>query len=139
MTYPVELLTNRNECLPVLADTRADIARVELNILNLQHSSTLRTTEATEDSAAIVALTDQITPLEVRVAGMSPGEARTKEEVRLRALRREREEIQDEQLGGQGSRGVFRRARLLDAAQRQLGGFQDCLAQVQTRHDGLPI
>ena len=69
---------------------------------------------------------------------MPAGEARTKEELRLRGLKREREKLQDEQLGGQGGRGAFRRKRELDAAQRQLAGYQDCLAQVQTRHDALP-
>lgn len=69
---------------------------------------------------------------------MATGEARTKEEIRLRGLKRDREKLQDDQLGGQGGRGAFRRSRELDAAQRQLAGYQDCLTQVQARHDALP-
>ncbi|MBO2007720.1 hypothetical protein [Hymenobacter negativus] len=69
---------------------------------------------------------------------MTLGDARTKEEIRLRGLKRDREKLQDEQLGGQGGRGAFRRSQELDAAQRQLAGYQDCLAQVKTRHDALP-
>jgi len=50
---------------------------------------------------------------------MTAGEARTKEEIRLRGLKRDREKLQEEQLGG---RGAFCRKRELDAAQRTLAG-----------------
>ena len=138
MNYPVELLLTRADCNAVMADTRQDIERTEFRITAATRSATLQTNEASADSAEISSLTDQITPLETRVAAMAVGDARTKEEIRLRGLKREREELQDEQLGGQGSRGAFRRKRELDAAQRQLAGYQDCLAQVQARHDALP-
>ncbi|MBC8085305.1 MAG: hypothetical protein H7Z21_19070 [Hymenobacter sp.] len=137
MDYPVELLLTRADCTAVLNDTNEDIARVEFNITALTRSTTLRTNAATADASEITSLTDQITPLETRVAGMAPGEARTIEELRLRSLRREREELQDEQIG-KGSRAAFRRRRDLDAAQRQLTGFEDCLAQVTVRRDALP-
>lgn len=138
MNYPVELLLTRADCNAVMADTRQDIERTEFRITAATRSATLQTNEASADSAEISSLTDQITPLETRVAAMAVGDARTKEEIRLRGLKREREELQDEQLGGQGGRGAFRRKRELDAAQRQLAGYQDCLAQVQARHDALP-
>ena len=138
MNYPVELLLNRADCLAVKADTQEDIDRVQFRITAATRSATLQTGEATAHSADISSLTDQITPLETRVAGMTVGEARTKEEIRLRSLKRDREKLQDDQFGGQGGRGAFRRKRELDAAQRQLTGYQDCLAQVQTRHDALP-
>lgn len=138
MDYPVELLLTRADCLPVLADTQADIERTEFRITAATRSATLQTSEAEVDSAEISSLNEQITPLETRVATMPAGEARTKEEVRLRKLKRDREELQDEQLSGQGARGAFRRKRELDAAQRALVGFQDCQAKVQARHDSLP-
>jgi len=138
MTYPVDLLLTRADCDAVLADTAADVARVEFHITALTRSSTLRTEAATEDSSAITSLTDQITPLETRVAGMPVGEARTAEELRLRALKRQREKLQDDQLGGQGSRGAFRQRRELDGAQRELVGLQDCVAQVTTKRTALP-
>ncbi|TGE25276.1 hypothetical protein E5K00_08825 [Hymenobacter aquaticus] len=137
MDYPVALLTTRPECQLVLADTQADIDRASFRILAATRSASLQTDEATADANEISSLTDQIGPLEARVATMPAGEARTKEEVKLRALKRDREKLQDEQLSGQGGRGAFRRARELDAAQRQLAGYQDCKAQVQARHDGL--
>ncbi|KAA9327146.1 hypothetical protein F0P96_18085 [Hymenobacter busanensis] len=138
MNYPVELLTTRAECNGVKADTQADIDRTQFRITAALRSATLQTNEATEDSAKIGSLTDQITPLEARIATMPAGDARTREEIRLRGLKRDREALEDEQLGGQGGRGAFRRQRELDAAQRQLAGYQDCLAQVQARHDALP-
>jgi len=138
MTYPVNLLLTRADCAAVLADTTEDIARVEFHIAALTRSSTLQTGAAADDAAKITALTDQITPLETRVAGMAAGEARTNEELRLRALKRDREKLQDAQLGGQGSRGAFRRQRELDAAQRELLGYQDCQTQVTARRDALP-
>jgi hypothetical protein len=138
MDYPVELLPTRADCLPVLADTQADIDRAGFRVTALTRSATLQTSEATADSAEISSLNDQITPLETRVATMLAGEARTKEEIRLRGLKRDREALQDEQLGGQGARGAFRRKRELDAAQRQLAGYQDCLTKVQAHHDNLP-
>ena len=138
MVYPVALLLTRPDCLAVLADTEEDIDRTEFRITAATRSATLQTNEATADSAEIASLTDQIAPLETRVAAMPVGEARTKEEIRLRGLKREREELQDQQLGGQGGRGAFRRSRELDAAQRQLAGYQDCKTQVQARHDALP-
>ncbi len=137
MLYPVALLLTRADCLSVKADTQEDIDRTEFRITAATRSATLQTNEATADSAEISSLTDQITPLETRVAAMPAGEARTKEELRLRGLKREREALQDQQLGGQGGRGAFRRSRELDAAQRQLAGYQDCLVQVQARHDAL--
>ena len=137
MTYPVEILLTRADCVPVMADTTAEIEREQFNITTLQRSATLRTGDAAEDVAAITALTDQITPLETRIAGMTPGsEVRNNSEIQLRALRRDREALQDAQLK-QGARAAFRRQRALDSAQRQLVGLQDCLAQVTTRHDGL--
>ncbi|MFD2787719.1 hypothetical protein [Hymenobacter rubripertinctus] len=138
MEYPVELLLTRADCLAVLADTQADIERTEFRITAAARSATLQTSEAETDTANIISLTDQITPLESRVVTMPAGEARTKEELHLRSLKREREKLQDDQLGGQGGRGAFRRRRELDAAQRQLAGYQDCKAQVQARHDALP-
>ncbi|SHJ30737.1 hypothetical protein SAMN02745146_2838 [Hymenobacter daecheongensis DSM 21074] len=138
MEYPVELLLTRAECQLVLTDTQADIERTEFRIAAVQRSATLQTSDATEDANEMSSLTEQITPLETRIAGMIVGEARTREEVKLRKLKRELEEIQDEQLSGLGSRGAFRRARELDAAQRQLAGYQDCKAKVQARHDALP-
>ncbi|WP_035566094.1 hypothetical protein [Hymenobacter sp. IS2118] len=138
MQYPIALLLTRADCLAVKADTQEDIDRTTFRITAATRSATLQTNEATADSAEISSLTDQITPLETRVATMPAGEARTKEELRLRGLKRQREELQDQQLGGQGGRGAFRRSRELDAAQRQLVGYQDCLAQVQARHDALP-
>lgn len=138
MDYPVELLLTRPDCLLVLADTQADIDRTQFRIAAATRSATLQTTEAANDSAEISSLADQITPLETRVAAMPAGEARTKEEIRLRGLKRNREELQDEQLGGQGARGAFRRKRELDAAQRALAGYQDCQTKVQARHDALP-
>jgi hypothetical protein len=137
MGYPVELLLTRADCLLVLPDTQADIDRAGFRVTTLTRSATLQTTNATADSAEISSLNEQITPLETRVATMPAGEARTKEEIRLRGLKRNREELQDEQLGGQGARGAFRRQRELDAAQRALAGYQDCLAKVQARHDSL--
>lgn len=139
MNYPVELLLTRADCDAVKADTQEDIERVQFRITAATRSATLQTNEATADSAEISSLTDQITPLETRVAAMLPGDARTKEEIRLRGLRRDREKLQDDQLGGQGGRGAFRRQRELDAAQRQLAGYQDCLAQVQTKYDFLSV
>ena len=138
MQYPVELLLTRAECLLVLADTTEDIERAAFRVTALTRSNTLQTTEATADGAEMASLTEQITPLATRVAGMEAGSARTNEEIKLRALRRNLEELQDEQLKGAGSRGAFRRRRELDAAQRQLAGFQDCQTQVQARHDALP-
>lgn len=138
MNYPVALLLTRADCDAVKADTQEDIDRVQFRITAATRSATLQTNEAESDSAAITSLTDQIAPLETRVAGMPAGDARTKEEIRLRGLKRDREKLQDDQLGGQGGRGAFRRSRELDAAQRQLVGYQDCLTQVQTRHDALP-
>ena len=137
MNYPVDLLLTRADCDAVKTDTQEDIDRVQFRIAAATRSATLQTNEATADSAEISSLTDQITPLETRVAAMPASEARTKEEIRLRGLRRDREKLQDEQLGGQGGRGAFRRQRELDAAQRQLAGYQDCLAQVQVKHDAL--
>ena len=139
MDYPVELLLTRADCNAVKADTQQNIERTEFRIAAATRSATLQTNEATADSAEISSLTDQITPLETRVTAMSAGDARTKEEIRLRGLKRDREKLQDEQLGGQGGRGAFRRSRELDAAQRQLTGYQNCLAQVQTRHDALTV
>ena len=136
MQYPVELLLTPEDCAPVLADTNEDIERTEFHIATLNRSATLRTGDVADDVAEIASLTDQITPLETRVAGMVPGEARTKAEVQLRNLRRQREALQDEQLL-QGARAAFRRQRALDAAQRELVGYQDCLAQVTTRLDAL--
>lgn len=138
MTYPVELLLTRADCTPILNDTTEDIDRAQFHITALTRSSTLQTSAATDDAAKITTLTDQITPLETRVAAMPVGEARTQEELRLRALKRQREKLQDDQLGGQGSRGAFRRQRELDAAQRELVGYQDCLAQTTARRDALP-
>ena len=138
MQYPVATLLTRPECLAVIADTNEDIERATFRITVATRSTTLQTNEATEDSAEIISLNDQIGPLEIRVAAMPAGENRTKEELNLRKLRRDREELQDQQLGGQGARGAFRRARDLDTAQRQLVGYQDCKAQVQARHDALP-
>ncbi|MDQ2769948.1 MAG: hypothetical protein M3Y54_05540 [Bacteroidota bacterium] len=138
MQFSVELLLTRADCDAVKTDTQEDIDRAQFRITAATRSATLQTSEATAHSADISSLSDQITPLETRVAGMAIGEARTKEEIRLRGLKREREKLQDDQLGGQGGRGAFRRQRELDAAQRQLVGYQDCLAQVQTRHDALP-
>ncbi len=138
MQYPVATLLTRPECLAVIADTNEDIDRATFRITVATRSTTLQTNEATADSAEISSLNDQIGPLQTRVAAMPAGENRTKEEIRLRSLKRDREELQDQQLGGQGARGAFRRARELDAAQRQLVGYQDCKAQVQARHDALP-
>jgi hypothetical protein len=138
MDYPVELLLTRADCQLVLADTQADIERTEFRIAAVTRSATLQTGEAAEDASEISSLTDQITPLQTRVNAMTAGEARTKEEIRLRALKRDREKLQDEQLGGQGGRGAFRRSRELDAAQRTLAGYQDCKTKVQARHDALP-
>ena len=138
MNYPVNLLLTRADCDAVKADTQEDIDRVQFRITGTTRSATLQTNDATAHATEIAALTDQITPLETRVGTMAAGEARTKEEIRLRALKRDREKLQDDQLGGQGARGAFRRKRELDAAQRQLGGYQDCLTQIQTRHDALP-
>ena len=120
------------------ADIQEDIARTEFRLTAATRPATLQTNEATADSAQISALTDQITPREARIATMPAGPARTQKEIRLRSLRRDREALQDEQLGGQGARGAFRRGRELDAAQRTLTGYQDCLAQVQARHDSQP-
>lgn len=97
----------------------------------------MQTTEATADGAEMTSLTEQITLLAARVAGMEASPARINEEIKLRALRRDLEKLQDEQLRGAGNWGAFRR-RELDAAQRQLSGFQDCQTQVQARHDALP-
>ena len=138
MNYPVELLLTRADCDLVKADTQEDVDRTQFRITAATRSATLQTNEATADSAEISSLTEQITPLQTRVDAMPLGEARTKEEIRLRGLKRDREALQDNQLGGQGGRGAFRRQRELDAAQRQLAGYQDCLAQVQVRHDVLP-
>jgi|GEM_PF-6088618 len=137
MNYPVELLLTRPECLLVLADTQADIERTNFRITAAQRSTTLQTHDATHDANEITSLTDQIASLEPRIAAMPLGDARTREEVKLRKLKRELEALQDEQLIGQGSRSAFRRARELDAAQRQLAGYQDCKGQVQARHDVL--
>ncbi|WP_046244543.1 hypothetical protein [Hymenobacter terrenus] len=137
MDYPVNLLNTRAECLIVRDDIDEDIERVQFRITALTRSSTLQTNAATEDAADISSLNDQIAPLETRVAGLPIGEVRTKEEIRLRALKRDREKLQDDQLS-QGSRGLFRRQRELDGAQRQLLGLQDCRQQVMARHDALP-
>ncbi len=138
MTYSTEILLTQADCDIVIADTNEEIEREQFNITALQRSATLRTGDATEDAEAITALTDQITPLETRIAGMTTGsEARTKAELQLRALRRDREALQDAQLK-QGARAAFRRLRALDSAQRQLAGLQDCLAQVTARRAALP-
>ncbi|MCB2408123.1 hypothetical protein [Hymenobacter lucidus] len=137
MDYPVHLLISRAECLLVLAETQADIDRMEFRITATTRSTTLQTGEATANVNEIDSLTEQITPLEARIATMLAGPARTKEEVKLRGLKRKREGLQDEQLVGQGGSGAFRRARELDAAQRQHTGYLDCKAQVQVRHDEL--
>lgn len=137
MIYPVELLPTRTDCVPVIADSTADVERAQFRITTLQRSASLRTDDAADDAAEISSLTDQITLQETRVAGMPAGETRTKAELQLRALRRQREELQDAQLV-QGARTVFRRQRALDAAQRELAGYQDCLAQVTAHHNSLP-
>lgn len=127
MNYPVDLLLTRADCDAVKADIQEDIDRTQFRITAATRSATLQTNEASANAADIASLTDQITPLQTRVDAMPAGEARTKEEIRLRSLKRDREKLQDEQLGGQGGRGAFRRQRELDAAQRQLVGYQDCL------------
>jgi chromosome segregation ATPase len=137
MLYPVELLLTRADCDAIIADTNDDIARVEFRITSLNRSATLRIGDATKDAADIAALTDQITPLEARIPAMPAGEARTKQELKLRSLRRQREELEDDQLK-QGARTVFRRNRELDAAQRELAALQECVAQTTARRTALP-
>ncbi|WP_400193070.1 hypothetical protein [Hymenobacter sp. B81] len=138
MTYPVNLLLNRPECVAVITDTDEDIARAEFRVTALTRSHTLQTNEATALVQQISSLTDQIDPLEARIATMPAGAARTGEELKLRALKRDREELEDRQIGDSGGRSAFRRSRELEAAQRQLAAYQECRAQVQARHDSLP-
>lgn len=138
MDYPVELLPNRAECQLILDDTQADIERAQFRLSAARRSNTLQTDQATKDANRINALNDQIGSREDRIATMAPSDARLHEEIELRKLKREREELQDEQLAGQGTRGAFRRRRELDVAQRQLDGYLDCQAKVQIRHDSLP-